>query len=51
MVETEQEKNMSEMFQFLHLALHFQASMAPLTISKWQNFNIMSTQAQQMNLK
>ena len=33
------EKNMLEMFQFLHLALHFLASMAPLTIFKWQNFN------------
>ena len=28
------EKNMSEMFQFLHLALHFLVSMAPLTILK-----------------
>ena len=34
------EKNMSEMFQFLHLALHFLASTAPLTIFKWQNFNM-----------
>ena len=50
MVESEQEKNMSEMFQFLHLALHFLASTAPLTISKWQNFN-MQTQAEQSNLK
>ena len=33
------EKNMSEMFQFLNLALHFLASTAPLTILKWQNFN------------
>ena len=35
-----EEKNMSEMFQFLHLALHFLASTAPLTIFKWQNFNM-----------
>ena len=28
------EKNMSEMFQFLHLSLHFLASTAPLTIFK-----------------
>ena len=34
------EKNMLEMFQFLHLALHFLASMAPLTIFKWQNINM-----------
>ena len=32
-------KNMSEMFQFLHLAFHFVASTAPLTIFKSQNFN------------
>ena len=44
------EKNMSEMFQILHLALHFIASTALLTIFKRQNFN-MQTQAQQMNLK
>ena len=50
MVEPEQEKNVSEMFQFLHLALHFLASTAPLTILKWQNFN-MQTQAQQLNFK
>ena len=31
------EKNMSEMFQFFHLALHFLASMAPLAIFKWEN--------------
>ena len=31
------EKNMSEMFQFLNLALHFLAS---LTHFKWQNFNM-----------
>ena len=37
MVEPEQEKNMSELFQFLHLALHFLASKAPLIIFKWQN--------------
>ena len=30
------EKNMSVMFQFLHLALHFLASTAPLTIFKWK---------------
>ena len=29
-----------KMFQFLHLVLHFLASMAPLTILKWQNFNM-----------
>ena len=40
------EKNMSEMFQFLHLALHFLVSMAPLTIFKWKNFN-MQTEAPQ----
>ena len=34
MVEPEQEKNLSEMIQFLHLALHFLESMAPLTIFK-----------------
>ena len=28
------EKNMTEMFQFLHLALHFLASAGPLTILK-----------------
>ena len=39
-VEPEQEKNMSEMFQFLNLALHFLASTAPLIIFKWQNFNM-----------
>ena len=39
MGEPEQEKNMSEIFRFLHLALHFLASTAPLTILKWQNFN------------
>ena len=33
MVVSEQEKNMSEMFQFLHLALHFLASVASLTSS------------------
>ena len=33
-------KNMSEMCQFLYLALHLLASMAPLTILKWQNFNM-----------
>ena len=38
-IELEQ-KNMSEMFQFLHLALHFLASMVPLAIFKWQNFNM-----------
>ena len=27
MVEPEQENNMSEMFQFLHLALHFQRAL------------------------
>ena len=43
-------KNMSEMVQFLHLALHFLAPTAPLTIFKWQNFN-MQTQAQQLNVK
>ena len=32
MIEPEQEKNMSELFQFLLLALHFLASMAPLAI-------------------
>ena len=32
MVEPEQEKNMSEMYQFLHLPLNFLASSAPLTI-------------------
>ena len=31
------EKNMSKMFQFIHLALHYLASTAPLTIFKWQN--------------
>ena len=40
MVEAEQEKNMSEMLQLLHLALHFLASTTPLTIFKWQNFNM-----------
>ena len=35
-----QEKNMSELFQFLHLALHILTSTAPLTIFKWQNFNM-----------
>ena len=44
------EKNMFEMFQFLHLALYFLASTAPLTIFKWQKFN-MKTQAQQLNFK
>ena len=44
------EKNMSEMFQFLHLALHFLASMPPLTMFKWQNVN-MYIQAQQLNFK
>ena len=44
------EKNISEMFQFLHLALQFLASTAPLTTFKWQNFN-METQAQQLNFK
>ena len=34
------EENMSEMFQFLHFALHFLASLVPLTIFKWQNFNM-----------
>ena len=34
MVEPEKEKNMSEMFQFLHLALHFLASTATLTVFK-----------------
>ena len=29
-----------EIFQFLHLALLFLASAAPLTIFKWQNFNM-----------
>ena len=38
--ESEQEKNMSEMFQFLHLALHFLESTAPLITFKWQNSNI-----------
>ena len=38
------EKNISEIFQFLHLSLNFLASTAPLTVSKWQNFNV--TQAQ-----
>ena len=33
-------KEMSEMFQFLHLALHFLASTTPLTSFKWQNFNM-----------
>ena len=37
---TQKEKNMSKMFQFLHLALHFLASTAPLTIFKWQNYNM-----------
>ena len=44
------EKNMSEMFQFLHFSLHFLASTVPLTIFKWQIFN-MGTQAQQLNFK
>ena len=39
-VDPEQEKNMSEMFQFLHLVLHFLTSTASLTIFKWQNFNM-----------
>ena len=30
------EKNMSEMFQFLYLALHFPTSTAPLTMFKWK---------------
>ena len=34
------EKNMSEMFQFLHLSIHYLASTTPLTIFKWQNFNM-----------
>ena len=34
MIEPEQEKNISEMFQFLHLSLHFLAFTAPLTIFK-----------------
>ena len=34
------EKNMLEEFQFLHLALHFEASTAPLTTFKLQNFNM-----------
>ena len=40
MVEAEQEKNMSEMLQLLHLALHFLASMFPLSIFKWQKSSI-----------
>ena len=42
--------NMSEMFKFLHTAVHFIASTAPFTIFKWQKFN-MKTQAQQLNFK
>ena len=34
------DKNMLEVFQLLHLALHFQASTAPLTNFKWQNLNM-----------
>ena len=34
------ENNMSEMFQFLHLALHFLVCTALLTIFKWQNFHM-----------
>ena len=40
MVEHEKDKNMSEMFQFLHLALDFLAPTAPLTIFKRQIFNV-----------
>ena len=34
------ENNMLEMFQFLHLELHFLASPDSLIIFKWQNFNM-----------
>ena len=44
------EKTMSETFQFLHLALHFLESTAPLTILKLQNLYV-KTQAQQLNFK
>ena len=37
------EKNMSEMFQFLHLALHFLASMAPLTVFKWKKLQYVNS--------
>ena len=50
MVEPEQGKNMWELFQFLHLALHFLVSTVPLTMFKWQNYN-MQTQAQQLDFK
>ena len=46
MVEPEQEKNMSVMFQILHLALHFLASMAPphyLQMTKLQYVNSSTT--------
>ena len=33
-------RNMSDMFQFHYLALHFLGSTAPLSILKWQNFNM-----------
>ena len=42
MVDPEQEKNMSEMFKFLRLALHFLASTAPLT-------NLQMTEIQYVN--